>query len=64
MELLSGSDVEKFEEFLNAKRTSRENQEREGTLPAPIAPLLTEMEADHRCVIRLKTEGKLRDPAS
>ena len=48
VELLSGSTAQRFEEFLNATRTSRANQQPEGVRPAPSAPPLPEVESEHR----------------
>ena len=52
VELLSGSVAEKFDDFLNSKRASEENQRRDGKRHAPSAsaPPFTEMEAELRYV--------------
>ena len=52
VELLSGSVAEKFDDFLNSKRASEENQQRDGKRHAPSAsaPPFTEMEAELRYV--------------
>ena len=56
LELLSGSVAEKFDDFLNSKRASEENQQRDGKRHAPSpsasasAPPFTEMEAELRYV--------------
>ena len=48
VELLSRSTAQRFEEFLDATRTSMENQQREGVRPAPSAPPLPEVESEQR----------------